>query len=132
MDHPDFIVCSFMKNFIGLKRLNNVSTAENYTNYYIISGKFMYIESSAPRRPGQKAWLVSKQIGFSTPMCLNFYYHMYGTQIGSLNVYVKTGVALPSTPVWTKSQNQGQMWNLAQATIQATTQPYRVSLLNQK
>ena len=88
----------------------------------------MYIESSAPRRPGQKAWLVSKQIGFSNPMCLNFYYHMYGTQIRSLNVYVKTGVALPSTPVWTKSQNQGQMWNLAQATIQATTQPYRVSV----
>lgn len=90
-------------------------------------GKFMYIESSAPRRSGQKAWLVSRQIGFTTPMCLSFWYHMYGIQIGSLNVYVKTGIAMPSAPVWSKSRNQGQMWNLAQTTIQGTS-GYRVRI----
>ena len=24
MDHPDFIICSFTENFIGLKRVNNL------------------------------------------------------------------------------------------------------------
>lgn len=85
----------------------------------------MYIESSAPRKPGQKAWLVSRQIGFTQPQCVSFYYNMYGDHIGSLNVYVKTGAQLPSTPVWSLSGNQGQQWLLGQATVQGN-QPYRV------
>lgn len=88
----------------------------------------MYIESSAPRRPGQKAWLVSRQIGFSSPQCLNFYFSMNGKHIGSLNVYVKTGPMLPSAPVWSMSGPQGNKWILGQAPVQANM-PYRVNPL---
>ncbi|XP_060564981.1 MAM and LDL-receptor class A domain-containing protein 1-like [Ruditapes philippinarum] len=89
------------------------------------SGSYIYIESSSPRRPGQKAWLVSRQIGFTSPQCLNFYYNMNGKHIGSLNVYVKTGAMLPSAPVWSLSGPQGPQWALGQATVRANI-PYRI------
>ena len=55
---------------------------------YII-GYYMYIETSSPRRPNDKAILLSKTFaGSSQPRCLVFWYHMYGSQIGSLAVEV--------------------------------------------
>lgn len=49
----------------------------------------MYTESSAPRRRGDKAWLVSPVYPLTIGSCLQFYYHMYGTNIGTLNVYLQ-------------------------------------------
>ncbi|KAH3887691.1 hypothetical protein DPMN_011709 [Dreissena polymorpha] len=85
----------------------------------------MYIESSAPQRPGQKAWLVSDYASGNVTQCMTFYYSMYGANIGTLNLYIMTGVALPSTPVFSKSGNQGNMWIMGQATLQSP-QTYRV------
>lgn len=51
----------------------------------------MYTEASVPRKPGQKARLLTPQYSaVQTPQCLTFYYHMFGTNIGSLNVKVRT------------------------------------------
>jgi len=86
----------------------------------------MYIEASAPRRPGDKAWLVSSYANTTASQCMTFYYNMYGSQMGTLNVYTMTGNALPSAPVFSKSGDQGNQWNMGQATLQAS-QRYRVS-----
>lgn len=94
-------------------------------------GKYVYIESSAPRKPGDKARLISPQITSTSPMCMSFYYHMYGQHIGTLNVYLKTGNTLPRSAVWSKSLNQGNKWILGQTTIQAT-QPYNVGSFKMK
>lgn len=52
-------------------------------------GHYMYIEASVPRNPGQKARLLTPQYpATQTPQCMTFYYHMYGKNIGSLNVRV--------------------------------------------
>ena len=75
-----------------------------------------------PRRPNDLARLISPSVTNTGPQCLQFYYHMYGQHIGRLNVYVKTGTTLPSAPMWTKSQNQGNKWTVAQTTIQASQQ----------
>ena len=48
----------------------------------------MYIETSSPRQQGDKAVLNSPQLQFSGSMCLKFYYHMYGSDIGTLNVII--------------------------------------------
>lgn len=85
----------------------------------------MYVESSAPRRPGDKAWMISDPQSDLTPQCMTFYYSMYGADVGNLSVYAMTGNSLPTTPIWTQSGNQGNQWQMAQTSIQPTT-TYRV------
>ena len=53
--------------------------------------------------------------------CLNFYYHMYGSDINVLHVIVKPIGAPFGTNVWNKTGNQGDIWRHGQATIQATS-----------
>ena len=47
----------------------------------------MYIETSSPRRPGDKAKLVLTVPNNGETSCLSFYYHMHGATVGTLNVY---------------------------------------------
>ena len=63
----------------------------------------MYTEASSPRRLGDKAVLNSFQIApTTTPVCVNFFYHMSGRDIGKLNVYTQVG-----------GRNQQQIWTLS-------------------
>ena len=49
----------------------------------------MYIETSSPRRTNDEARITSPAYNASSSdECLQFYYHMYGTNIGSLNIKV--------------------------------------------
>lgn len=49
----------------------------------------MFIETSPPRVNGDNALLLSPEHGSSTnDVCLNFYYHMFGPNVGRLNVKV--------------------------------------------
>ena len=52
-----------------------------------LKGKYMYIETSSPRRPGDKAKLVFTVPNNGEMSCLSFYYHMHGASVGTLNVY---------------------------------------------
>ena len=71
----------------------------------------MYIETSSPRIPGEKAkLLVSVPSNWGTS-CLLFYYHMYGATVGTLNVY--SG----SINVFNISGNQGNTWMGVKKTI---------------
>ena len=52
------------------------------------TGHYMYIEASSPRKLGDNARLSSPIYSKSTvPSCLKFWYHMYGSTMGTLNVY---------------------------------------------
>lgn len=59
-------------------------------------------------------------------MCFQFYYHMYGPHIGTLNVFVKSGTS-GSKIVWNKSLNQGNKWVFAEVTIPQSYTNYQVS-----
>ena len=96
------------------------------TSYLVFSGTYVYIETSAPRRTGDKARLISPQVTNTQAQCLQFYYHMYGQNIGTLNIYVQTGNTLPIASVWSRTFNQGNNWIKGLTTIQAS-QPYNVS-----
>ena len=71
----------------------------------------MYIETSSPRVAGDNAKLEFSVAGDGDLSCLEFYYHMYGDTMGTLNVY--SGNVL----VFTSSGNHGNHWKKAEATI---------------
>eukprot|EP00057_Strongylocentrotus_purpuratus_P007164 XP_011661638.1 PREDICTED: MAM and LDL-receptor class A domain-containing protein 1-like [Strongylocentrotus purpuratus] len=85
-------------------------SADHTTN--AINGKYMYIETEAPRVQGERAWLYSHTFPATGSHCFEFYYHMYGDNIGSLNVLVEVG-GLFSQPYFTLSGNLGNQWNVA-------------------
>ncbi|XP_033751986.1 MAM and LDL-receptor class A domain-containing protein 1-like [Pecten maximus] len=91
------------------------------------SSYYMYIESSAPRVAGDKARLLSPSYPATTGQCLTWYYHMYGSGTGSLAVRLfSQGQLKPA--IWTRSRNQGNMWRVAQATINSDS-PFQTMFL---
>ena len=76
----------------------------------------MYIETSSPRRPGDKAMLASPKYSSATGKCLQFWYHMYGSHIGTLNVYIKRILLgrVTYSLSWSRSGNHGNQWWIGQ------------------
>ena len=90
------------------------------------AGYYMYIETSSPRSKGHKAWLISSQFKSTNGRCLQFWYHMYGATIGTLNVLLLQNNTR-SSPIWSLSSNQGNMWRIAQVTLRSLAD-YSVSV----
>ena len=70
----------------------------------------MYIEASY-WSTGDNAKLQFAVPRNKTSCCLVFYYHMYGSAMGTLNVY--NG----NNKVFSKSKNQGNYWNKVARTL---------------
>uniref|UniRef100_A0A673H899 MAM domain-containing protein n=1 Tax=Sinocyclocheilus rhinocerous TaxID=307959 RepID=A0A673H899_9TELE len=97
-----------------------------------LSGFYMYIETSRPRKEGDTARLLSPTFSvapknpysISSPpaYCFSFYYHMYGKHIGTLNAFVKQKGQSTSDagPAWSLSGNQGDRWRQAKISIHPT------------
>ena len=71
-------------------------------------GYYAFIETSTPRRQGDKARLLSPLVPPS-PKCLRFWYLMYGGNVASLNIYMRAGSVL-GNPVFTRSKTQSRAW----------------------
>ena len=104
---------------IGATTSFNTGPPSDHTSQ---TGYYMYIETSWPRRFGDKAWLVSRNFQGMTPgseSCkLRFFYHMFGDSAESLNVYIRTyrnGSA--QQRVWGLKGSQGAIWNRAVITL---------------
>lgn len=79
---------------------------------------YMYVETSAPRKEGEKAILASPPLIFGKGEDqMEFWYHMYGSSIGRLMVDVGGKV------VWTKKGNQGNKWLKAVIPLSASPPP---------
>ena len=64
-------------------------------------GQYMFIESSYPRQTYDEAVLVSETIPTSGDgKCVRFWYHMSGSDIGSLSVYMRVGYDISESEVW--------------------------------
>ena len=85
----------------------------------------MFIETSSPRRRGDKARLLGPIEKATSGQCLEFWYHMLGSSIGTLNVYTKMGSNL-GRAVWTISSNQGDEWLIAQVTMRSARRTWQV------
>lgn len=55
---------------------------------HFLPGHFMHLEASAKGR-GHTAVLKSPTYKSFTAQCVQFYYHMYGRHMGTLNVYTQ-------------------------------------------
>ena len=83
----------------------------------------MYIETSDPRKKGEKARLVTpveSVQNFNNKKCLFFYYHSFGIDVGALNVYsvkdidfIQNKTQSSLNPLWSVSTNLGDQWFLA-------------------
>ena len=73
-------------------------------------GVYLYLEASPPAQTGQNAILESS-LFFPTPttgLCMHFWYHMYGREMGTLNVHLNVSNKL--TLVWSRSGDKGFRW----------------------
>ena len=74
---------------------------------------------------GTKSKLVSKSVFLST-VCFSFYYHMYGANMGRLNLFTlneRKSLKL----IWGKEGQQGNEWFHQTLTIKST-EKYQVSV----
>ncbi|CAK8676682.1 unnamed protein product [Clavelina lepadiformis] len=76
------------------------------------SGFYLYLESSDPRQTGDITRLSSPLMNPTNAQCLQFYYHMHGSDIGTLNVYLRqrSNVDDLGVPIWSKTGPQGFRW----------------------
>ncbi|CAD5114095.1 DgyrCDS3243 [Dimorphilus gyrociliatus] len=83
--------------------------------------RYSYAEASSPATTGNIASIRSSYININGPSCISLYYHMFGSGIGKLKVYVqkKSGKILGN--VWSKTGPQGNQWHHMQMDIANTT-----------
>ena len=81
----------------------------------------MFIETSSPRKVGDKAYLISQPFDptNSTGICLKFWHHMKGASIGTLNVYIYNGDVSSMSLLWQRKGNKGNNWMLGQTPIRS-------------
>lgn len=81
-------------------------------------GSYLYVEASSPAQEGDQARLLSEQFTATQGRCLSFWYHMYGSSTGTLNVLIldKDGT---SNLAWSKSGDQGDQWREAKLTLES-------------
>ena len=97
--------------------------------FSIFTGKYVFLESSSPRKTGDKTRLVSQQFNrTSTTPCFVFYYHMSGQSIGSLNIYVNNSGS--ETLIWSLSGDKGTKWQNGQVNVASVQvgSSYKVSI----
>ena len=98
-------------------------------------GYYLYIETSHPQISGQKARIISPMYSLSSSsssVCFRFYYHMFGSSIGTLNFLMTSTKQI----LWTKrysiensnrlnimckyfSGNLGNQWRYGHVTVRS-------------
>ena len=81
---------------------------------------------SSGLQTGVKTRLLSGAFPSTTGRCLTFWYHMYGSGMGELNVYVKA-VTGTLGKVWSLAGDQGDEWKMAQSTLVSSSTGYQVT-----
>ncbi|KXJ08054.1 MAM and LDL-receptor class A domain-containing protein 2 [Exaiptasia diaphana] len=120
-------MCSFESGLCGLKNDQNVklrwirkegktksqNTGPSF-DHTSRKGKYVYIESSGGNT-GDKARLASDWLRAEEPLCLQFWYHMFGKDIVSLRILMKTN--LSETSVWLNNGSQNDEWKFGQTPL---------------
>ncbi|XP_022097777.1 MAM and LDL-receptor class A domain-containing protein 2-like [Acanthaster planci] len=88
-------------------------------------GWYLYIETSSPRVQNDRARLESNLIARNRPVCVEFWYHMYGADIDTLNVFVRPNGTSLGQPLWSKSGTLDDQWYLGQFPV-SNSGPYQI------
>lgn len=100
-----------------------------HVHFQLSGGWYVFIETSWPRKQNETARLMSSLIPATSQMCFDFWYHMYGDDIGNLTVYSKTKNSM--TVLWQKSGTQGPRWRHATVDVSSASQ-FSVSIIKFK
>ena len=103
-----FVFLLFFYHSLNFKRKTSICSS------YSTTGSYIYIEAS-PQMPGDAARLLSDWIEPIEEVCIQFWYHMYGSDIGNLSIYLKTNQS--EKVVWTLLGNQGDQWRFGQTAL---------------
>ena len=99
---------------------------------FIYQGKYLFLEAS-DYRAGERAILVSSIIGPGKSICVQFWYHMKGKDVGSLKVYIQTNQTNQTkTLVWNTTGEQGDKWNFGQVGYKGDSKSYKVGVILQQ
>lgn len=119
------------KNGTWLEGTSRLGCANLFLNLILVfcTGYYVYIETSW-QSPNDTAVLYSPNVPTTSGkpnnmVCLQFWYHMHGQHVDTLNLFMKQGQQLPPSPIWTKSGTQGNRWRLGQIAVTSTT-PFQV------
>lgn len=82
--------------------------------FLVLSGQYIYYETSSPAKKNNKAAIASPDLGVKRG-CLSFYYHMFGKGMGTLQVLISNNDG--RKVLWTQDTNKGDEWFLAQVDI---------------
>ena len=84
-----------------------------------VSGAYIFIEASSPRKEGDEAILYGGPFQGRKDVCLIFYYHMFGAHIGSLSVYKRSMNRTDVERLWTKNASIDRYWHKATINIES-------------
>lgn len=87
-------------------------------------GRYIFlVPTDLESQEGVRTNLTSLTISKGSEICFTFWYHMYGDNIGTLNVYTESG---NTTEIqWSQSGDQGNSWKFAYFDI-SIAEPYRI------
>ncbi|KAK3571587.1 hypothetical protein QTP86_015322 [Hemibagrus guttatus] len=92
------------------------------------SGNFIYTLATGAQKK-EVAQLVSPAVlGQESDLCLSFWYHMFGSHIGTLHIKQrhKSGSETADVLLWTVSGHQGNRWREARVLIPHSSKPFQV------
>ncbi|XP_070701014.1 MAM and LDL-receptor class A domain-containing protein 1 [Pempheris klunzingeri] len=89
------------------------------------TGHYYFLPSSAADHTGQTAKMSSPLYPADKGACVQLWYHMYGKEMGMLNVYQQSEDG-KQVLIFSQTGDQGRLWRFAQASLLPRVQPYRI------
>lgn len=109
-------VSNSIDHFNWTRQSGATPTANTGPNAAYHGSHYWYTKASGGNAPNKSAMLKTMHClrlnQLNNPV-FEFYYHMYGNQMGSLSVQVSTDNEVTWTTIWTISGNQGNQWQKA-------------------
>lgn len=100
----------------GLDTQNYANSPDTDHSLQSAVGKFMFVPSLSGYKQGEKVRFFLQSTPSTTSQCLEFWYFMHGTIVGSLYTYLRRDSNLGS-PIWGMLGDQGNIWNVAQVSV---------------
>ncbi|VDI31954.1 Hypothetical predicted protein, partial [Mytilus galloprovincialis] len=88
------------------RKSSRASRPSAWHSDYSVSGSCMYLDSAGATK-GDIAYTKSSSMKVNRKSCLTFWYHMFGEDMGRLNVTLNTN------HIWSEYGDKGDKWNIA-------------------